>query len=72
MIEVDNFLRDMPVEDTPLGGFLVGERRRKEEREKILRDSKKDNEKGRRDKEGVEREDEFEGIDEDEDEMEVE
>ena len=68
--EVDNFLRDLSWEDTPLGGFIVGERRRKEEREKVLRDSKQAEGKGRQDKE-VDKEDDFEGIEEDDD-MEVE
>ncbi|KAL9632498.1 MAG: hypothetical protein Q9164_005285 [Protoblastenia rupestris] len=34
--QVDNFLRDVPLEDTPLGAFVEGLRRQKEEREKVL------------------------------------
>lgn len=69
--EVENFLRDLPREDTPLGGFVVGERQRKEEREKVLREGKKEDGKGRREKK-TEREEIFqddEGEDEDEIEM---
>ncbi|KAL8733018.1 MAG: hypothetical protein Q9166_002416 [cf. Caloplaca sp. 2 TL-2023] len=33
---VEGFLRDAPVEDTPLGAFVEGLRRKSEEREKIL------------------------------------
>lgn len=68
--EVEAFLRDLSWEDTPLGGFVVGERKRKEDREKVLRDSKQAEGKGRQEEE-VERDDEFGGI-EDETEMEVE
>ena len=64
--EVEGFLRDLSWEDTPLGGFVVGERRRKDEREKVLKDSKMDEGKGRKDREGLDREDEFEGLEEDE------
>jgi len=69
--EVDGFLRELAWEDTPLGGFVVGERGRQEEREKVLREGRKDEGKGRRDREVGEREDEFEGG-EDGDELEVE
>lgn len=69
--EVEGFLRDLSWEDTPLGGFVVGERRRKEEREKVLREGRKEEGKGREGREEVVREDEFEGGEEG-DEMEVE
>lgn len=49
--EVDNFLRDLPREDTPLGGFVLGERRRKEERETVLREGRKVEGEGRKEKE---------------------
>ena len=69
--EVDNFLRDLPLEDTPLGGFVFGERLRKEEKEKILREGRKEDGRGRRAKE-TEKEDNFEVVgSEDEDEMEL-
>ena len=71
--EVDGFLRDLPWEDTPLGGFVIGERKRKEEKEKVLRDSKQSEVKEkqeRKEERKEEKEDEFEGIEE-EDEMEV-
>lgn len=73
--EVEGFLRDVAGEDTPLGGFVVGERGRKEVREKVLREGRREGRreegKGRGDREVVEREDEFEGGEED-DEMVVE
>ena len=46
--EVDNFLRDLPREDTPLGGFVFAERKRKEEKEKILREGRKEDGRGRK------------------------
>ena len=49
--EVETFLRDIPSEDTPLGGFVVGERKRKEEREKILREGRREDQKGRKEME---------------------
>ncbi|CAF9925137.1 MAG: Nucleolar Complex 2 protein [Heterodermia speciosa] len=45
--EVENFLRDVPSEDTPLGGFVVGERKRKEEREKILKEGRREDQQGK-------------------------
>ena len=36
--EVDNFLGDLPREETPLGAYIVGERKRREEKEKMLRE----------------------------------
>lgn len=69
--EVEGFLRDLKWEDTPLGGFVVGERGRKEARDKVLREGRKEEVKGRQGREVVEREDEFEG-EEEGNEMEVE
>ena len=40
--EVDGFLRDIRVEDTPLGAFVEGMRLQKEQREKILATAKKE------------------------------
>lgn len=69
--EVDNFLRDLPREDTPLGGFVFGERKRKEEKEQILREGRKEDGGGRKVKE-TEMEETFGDVEsEDEDEMEV-
>jgi nucleolar complex protein 2 len=39
--EVDAFLRDVPVEDTPLGAFLVGMRAQREEKERLLEEARK-------------------------------
>lgn len=69
--QVENFLRDLPREDTPLGGFVIGERKRKEEREKILADGRKEEGDGRKGK-VPEKEEIFENVEsEDEDEMEM-
>ena len=37
---VEAFLKEVEVEETPLGAFVVGERRRREEKEKILAESR--------------------------------
>ncbi|KAL9100198.1 MAG: hypothetical protein Q9163_004404 [Psora crenata] len=34
--QVDNFLRDVPLDDTPLGAFVAGLRKQNEERERVL------------------------------------
>jgi nucleolar complex protein 2 len=39
--EVDAFLRDVPVEETPLGAFLVGMRAQREEKERLLEEARK-------------------------------
>ncbi|KAL8797884.1 MAG: hypothetical protein Q9195_000236 [Heterodermia aff. obscurata] len=68
--EVEGFLREVPGEDTPLGGFVVGERRRKGEREKMLKEGRREDQKGR--KEMKETQDEiFEDESEDEAAMEL-
>ena len=46
--EVEGFLRDLPKEDMPLGAFIVGEKKRREERAKMLREVKEENRKGGR------------------------
>ena len=69
--EVENFLRDIPSEDTPLGGFVVGERKRKEEREKILREGRREDQKGRKEMEKDTQDEIFEDESEDEAAMEL-
>lgn len=39
--EVDAFLRDVPVEETPMGAFVVGMRAQREERERLLEEGRK-------------------------------
>lgn len=39
--EVDAFLRDVPLEDTPMGAFVVGLRAQREERERLLEEGRK-------------------------------
>ena len=73
---VDNFLADVDVKDTPLGAFVEGMRKQREEKERIVEEGRKEDEKrrkdegkgNRRDKDGVE-EDEDMDIEDDDDEM---
>ena len=61
---VDSFLRDVNVEETPLGAFVVGMRKQKEAKEKILEQGRREDETRRRDEKEERRkvrEDEFEG-----------
>lgn len=60
--EVDAFLRDVPIEETPLGAFVVGMRAQREEREKLL-------EEGRKAERDRERDRDADGMDVDEDGM---
>ena len=69
--EVERFLRDTRSEDTPLGGFVVGERKRKEEKEKILREGRKEDQKGRKEMEKERQDEGFEDESEDEVAMEL-
>lgn len=39
---VDGFLRDVPVEDTPLGAFVEGMRNQNEEKEKIVEEGRRE------------------------------
>ncbi|KAM0806417.1 Noc2p family-domain-containing protein [Usnea florida] len=39
---VDNFLRDVPVEETPLGAFVEGLRMQREEKERLLREGRRE------------------------------
>ena len=49
-VEVENFLRDLPREETPLGAYVVAEKLRRDDRERQLRDGreKEKNDKSRR------------------------
>lgn len=38
---VENFLKDVPVEDTPLGAFVAGQRAQEEEKDKVLAEGKR-------------------------------
>ena len=60
---VDNFLRDVPVEETPLGAFVDGLRKQREEKERVLSESSREDEARRAKRENEEMLD-----DEDEDE----
>ncbi len=44
---VDNFLRDVPVQETPLGAYVEGIRRQREERERVGREGRRADEAAR-------------------------
>ena len=70
--EVDNFLRDAKLEDTPLGAFVEGMRKGKEDREKMLASARKADGRSKRnrdDDEDGEIESDDENEDDDDDEM---
>lgn len=46
--QLDNFLKDLPWEDTPLGAYVAGMRQRNEEQEKLLEKSRREEEARRR------------------------
>ncbi|UNI23231.1 Nucleolar Complex 2 protein [Purpureocillium takamizusanense] len=49
--QVDAFLRDFDVAKTPLGAYVVGQRKARAERAKMLEDARKDDDKKRREEE---------------------
>lgn len=62
---VDNFLRDLPVEETPLGAFVDGLRKQKEAKERVLSESRREDE-ARMAREKEDRNGDVEMLDEDE------
>ncbi|KAL8758851.1 MAG: hypothetical protein Q9184_003800 [Pyrenodesmia sp. 2 TL-2023] len=69
---VEGFLRDVPAEDTPLGAFVEGLRRKSEEREKMLERAREGErrDRAREREEDGEGEEEMEGVDVEEEEEE--
>lgn len=70
---VENFLKDTEWSKTPLGAFVVGQRKTREEKAKILEEARKDDEKKREEekaerKAGIEEADGMDSEDEDDDE----
>lgn len=66
---VDNFLRDVPVEETPLGAFVDGLRKQKEEKERVLSEGRREDEARRAREKGKRKGDgDVEMLDGDEDE----
>ncbi|KAF6234973.1 hypothetical protein HO173_006903 [Letharia columbiana] len=70
---VDDFLRDVPVEETPLGAFVDGSRKQREEKERLLSESRREDEarRARGEKEDRDRDADMEmldGVEEDEEE----
>ncbi|KAL6859992.1 Nucleolar Complex 2 protein [Amphichorda felina] len=73
--QVANFLKDFDVAKTPLGAYVVGQRKAREQKAKLLDDARKEDERKRKEEERAANagEDEDESEDEeDEDEMDVE
>lgn len=72
--QVDAFLRDFDVAKTPLGAYVVAQRKARAEKSKMLEEARLEDERKRREEETAEMrgdeddEDEDEGVDEDEDE----
>ncbi|RSM21008.1 hypothetical protein CDV31_000055 [Fusarium ambrosium] len=73
--QVEAFLRDFDLAKTPLGAYVVGQRKARAERAKLLEEARREEDRKRRDEEKVEIEEddsEEEEEEEDDDEMEVE
>ena len=71
--QVANFLKDFDVAKTPLGAYVVGQRKQREQRAKMLEDARKEDDRKRRDEEkAANAGEESEEDEEDEDEMDVE
>lgn len=66
--QVEAFLRDFEVAKTPLGAFVVAQRKLRAERAKLMDEARKDEDKARREDEEAEKE----GMQEDDDEEEAE
>ncbi|KAL8720280.1 MAG: hypothetical protein Q9181_007934 [Wetmoreana brouardii] len=65
---VEGFLRDVPVDDTPLGAFVEGLRRKSEEKEKMLESARESERRDRAKDKEEEEEPEFDGVDGEEEE----
>ena len=74
--EVDNFLKDVEWDQTPLGAFVVGQRKTREERKRVLEQGRKEDERRRKGKDDDKEDLEMGGVDEvqsdDDDDEEVE
>ncbi|KAF4462250.1 nucleolar complex 2 [Fusarium albosuccineum] len=73
--QVEAFLRDFDVAKTPLGAYVVGQRKARAERAKLLEEARREEDRKRREEEKAELEDQVEDDsedDKDEDEMDVE
>ncbi|OAA62192.1 putative protein family UPF0120 [Cordyceps fumosorosea ARSEF 2679] len=68
--QVDAFLRDFDVAKTPLGAYVVGQRKARAERAKVMEEARKEDDKKRREDERAALEEEGDVMDSDED-MEV-
>ena len=64
--QVDAFLRDFDVAKTPLGAYVVGQRKARAERAKMLEEARKDDDRKRREEEMAD-----DAQDDSEDEMDV-
>lgn len=77
--QVDNFLKDFDVGKTPLGAYVIGQRKARAEKAKMLEEARKEDERKRKEEEAAANageeevsEDEDEDMEDDDDEMDVE
>ncbi|KAJ4329177.1 Nucleolar Complex 2 protein [Fusarium piperis] len=70
--QVEAFLRDFDLAKTPLGAYVVGQRKARAERAKLLEEARRDEDRKRREEEKAEMEEEDSEEEDDDDEMEVE
>ncbi|KAM5355269.1 hypothetical protein ACJ41O_001915 [Fusarium nematophilum] len=70
--QVEAFLRDFDVAKTPLGAYVVGQRKARAERAKLLEESRREDDRKRRDDEKAELGDDAESDSDDDDDDEVE
>ncbi|KAJ3492815.1 hypothetical protein NLG97_g5128 [Lecanicillium saksenae] len=63
--QVDNFLRDFDAAKTPLGAYIVGQRKSRTEKAKLLEEARKEDDKKRREEEKAALEDDMMDSDED-------
>ncbi|OAA81035.1 putative protein family UPF0120 [Akanthomyces lecanii RCEF 1005] len=68
--KVDGFLRELDAAKTPLGAYIIGQRKSRAEKAKVLDEARKDDDKKRREDEKAALEDDVDMMDSDED-MEV-
>ncbi|KAM6537704.1 Nucleolar Complex 2 protein [Fusarium falciforme] len=70
--QVEAFLRDFDLAKTPLGAYVVGQRKARAERAKLLEEARREEDRKRREEEKAEMEEDDSEEEEDDDEMEVE
>ncbi|KAF4970907.1 hypothetical protein FSARC_2177 [Fusarium sarcochroum] len=66
--QVENFLRDFDIAKTPLGAYVVGQRKARAERAKLLEEARREDDRKRREDEKADLKDQVEDVSEDENE----